>query len=313
MPVTVAERAFASFDAPRERLLIGHGTVRAELWPQLGGSVARLQVRAAGGWHDVLRPTPGGHERYSPKDLGCWPMLPYCGRLRDGGLTFAGTVHRLPPTLPGEALPLHGVGWIRPWHVAHADGQGATLELAEPAGRDWPWAFEARQQFRLLGQGLEVLLELRNASPGPAPCGLGWHPYLHRPPGSTLRAQVEAAWECDGAVLPTVRRSPPPPAWRLGEGCDLDATNLDNCFEGFGGEAWLLRPDGLQVQVTADASARCLVVFNPGDGPYTCVEPATHVPGAPPGLAAPGLVTLAPGAVARLRCTLSLHGRGATG
>jgi aldose 1-epimerase len=270
--------AFTHFDPPHERLRLQRGSVAVELWPGVAGAVASMRWLGPGAPVDILRPT-ARLASYSPKDLACWALLPYSNRLRDGRLVHAGTTWRLPVNHEGFLHPQHGLAWIRPWQVHAASADAASLVLACAAGRDWPFAFEARLDYRLLDDGLEITTSLRNLAGVAAPVGLGQHPYLHRPRGARLQAQVGSVWRCDGDVLP-VARVPLPAHWNLPAGCDLDGVAIDNCFEDFAGEAWLHLPGGARVQVQADASCRHVIVYNPPDGPFVCVEPATHMPDA---------------------------------
>lgn len=270
--------AFTHFDPPRQRLRLKRGAVAVELWPEVAGAVASMRWQGAGPPVDILRPTPR-LERYSPKDLACWALLPYSNRLRRGRLVHGGLTYRLPVNHEGFAHPQHGLAWIRPWQVAAASADAASLVMASDAGRDWPFAFEARLDYRLLDDGLEVVTSLRNLAEVPAPVGLGQHPYLHRPRGSRLQAQVQSIWRCDEDTLP-VSREPLPPGWDLPAGCALDGQSIDNCFEPFAGEATLHLADGARVQVQADPSCRHLIVYSPPDEPFTCVEPVTHMPDA---------------------------------
>jgi aldose 1-epimerase len=269
---------FTHFEPPRQRLLLANGAMEVELWPELAGAVARMRYLAGGAPIDVLRPT-APLAAYSPRDLACWALLPYSNRLRDGRLEHAGMRYRLPINHQGFLHAQHGVAWIRPWQVEHAGAGAASLLLAHAGDADWPFAFEARLDYRLLDDGLEIVTSLRSLADVAVPAGLGQHPYLHRPPGTRLLARVGGVWRCDHESLP-IAREPLPPEWNLPAGCGLDGVAIDNCFDGFAGEAWLLLADGARVQVQADASCRHLIVYSPIDQPFVCIEPVTHMPDA---------------------------------
>ena len=67
---------------------------------------------------------------------------------------------------------------------------------------EWPWDYEARQQFALDERGLSLRLTCRNASDDPMPCGLGQHPYFPCGPETTIDTHVTHAWTIDEHVLP---------------------------------------------------------------------------------------------------------------
>ena len=301
--------SFTHFDPPRQRLLLQRGAIEVEIWPDVAGAVASMRHVGGNSRVDVLRPTPR-LQAYSPTDLACWAMLPYSNRLRDGQLVHEGRAHRLPVNHPGFLHAQHGLAWIRAWRVQESGADAVTLSLASGPGEDWPFPFEARLDYRLVDDGLEIGTSLRNLADAPAPVGLGQHPYLHRPPGTRLQARVGSVWRCDTETLP-VAREPLPARWNLPAGCALDGVFIDNCFEDFAGEATLHLPDGARVQVQADASCSHLVVYNPVDQPFVCIEPVTHMPDAANlallDASVPPMPLVAPGDTVQVRHCIRYH------
>ena len=80
----------------------------------------------------------------------------------------------------------------------------ATLSFRHEAG-EWPWAYEARQRFKLDEGALNLELDCRSLSHTPMPCGLGFHPYFPCGSGTVLDTDVEVAWTIDDKVLPVER------------------------------------------------------------------------------------------------------------
>ncbi|MFM2287012.1 MAG: hypothetical protein RL684_155 [Pseudomonadota bacterium] len=300
---------FTHFDPPRQRVRLQRGAVEVELWPDVAGAVASMRYLDNGAPVDVLRPT-AKLPAYSPKDLACWALLPYSNRLRGGRLEHAGRIYSLPINHPEFLHAQHGLAWIRPWQLQSSSADAANVTLSHAPNRDWPFAFEARVDYRLLDDGLEIITSLHNLWDTPVPVGLGQHPYLHRPRGSRLQAGVGSVWRCDDETLPVARVSLPG-NWNLPAGCALDGLFIDNCFEEFAGAAWLLLPDGARVQVQADPSCRYLVVYNPGDEGFVCVEPVTHMPDAANLSRADASVQpmplVAPGATVQVRHCIRYH------
>ena len=300
---------FTHFEPPRQRLQLANGAIEVELWPDVAGAVAGMRYLAAGTPVDVLRPT-ARLPAYSPRDLACWALLPYSNRLRDGRLEHAGKRYRLPINHEGFLHAQHGVAWIRPWQVERAGADAVRLVLAHAPDENWPFAFEARLDYRLLDDGLEIITSLRSLADVAAPAGLGQHPYLHRPPGSRLQAGVGSVWRCDHGTLPVAREALPP-EWNLPAGCDLDGVAIDNCFDDFAGQARLLLADGASVQVQADPSCRHLIVYNPIDQPFVCIEPVTHMPDAanlaPVDASVRPMPLVAPGGTLQVRHCIRYH------
>ncbi len=289
---------FSGFDPPRQRTMLRVPRLRCEIWPELGGAVAAFEAQdEQGHWRALFRPTPAA-ARYHPFELGCWPLLPYSNRIRDGRFVFDGRAHALPRNLPGLAHPLHGLGFLQAWQLVDASGRECRLQCSSPVSAAWPYGFTARQHVVLDDAGLCITLEITNTHDLPMPYGLGQHPYIVRPPGTRIQAKVREVWLTDADTLP-VRCAPLPPQWDLPAGITLDGVEVDNCFTGFDGTARILWPDGSALRVTASAGVEWLVVYSPPRLDFVCVEPVTQVPDAfnlaAAGRGEVGLRVLAPG------------------
>ncbi len=251
----------------------------------LGGSIAGLWL----GEIAVLRSTEPA-ALASSRLAGSFPLLPYSNRLGYRHFRWAGHEHRTQPNYDeGNPHSLHGVAWQRAWDVVSTDAGSAELRYEHAADEHWPFAFEGRQRFVLTPAGLELHMTLRNLAPTTQPVGLGWHPYFPKRSRSRLHVELSERWENDASGLPT-RRVPQ-------QGIDGDVAHLsfDNCFEGWRGAA-RIRDEKLSLRLTS--SLPYLVVFTPGDKPYYCVEPVSHVSNAihMSDPAAHGLRSLEPGA-----------------
>jgi aldose 1-epimerase len=167
--------------------------------PVMGGRLASLVV----GGHELLVTEGDG-----PIYWGCYPMVPFAGRVRDGRFRFAGRRHQLPLTMPPNAI--HGTVLDRPWHVMTRSDQ--HVELVTDLGPDWPFQGEVVQTVALVAGGLEASLELRAAEP--MPVVLGWHPWFRRtidgtPAALDFEARSQYLRGQDG--LPTGATVPPTP------------------------------------------------------------------------------------------------------
>ena len=140
---------------------------------------------------------------------------------------------------------------------------------------EWPWDYDARQEFALDERGLSLRLTCRNASGEPMPCGLGQHPYFHcgPKPGSTRGSPH--AWTIDEHVLPVekvpadgplrparppgVRAGPRPWLWRLGRrGADERSRT------------------GRSTLRMSSPDARFFQLYSPPTGGIFVAEPVTH-------------------------------------
>lgn len=276
---------------------IGAAGYELALSPEIGGSIARFTYRG----RPILR---GAVQPAGPLDGACFPLVPYCNRIRGGVFTFRGVTVRIAPNMAGDPSPLHGDGWLGPWLVeSHREAEACLFFAHAPA--EWPWAYEARQTFRLSVSGLEAEISCRNLSDRPMPCGLGFHPYFPCDEKTSIVTRVEAVWEVDEELLPT-GTAPATGRYAL-DGKPACARGLDNGYGGWGGEMRLVYGDGAITRMTSP-DARFFQIYSPPFGRLLAAEPVSHANAA---LNEPderwaelGLRVLGPGEAMRLRMVL---------
>ncbi|HEX8232333.1 MAG TPA: aldose 1-epimerase [Caulobacteraceae bacterium] len=247
------------------------GALRLELAPRVGGSVARFGIERDAKVEPLLRPAPDGLD--DVLDAGCFPLVPYSNRVRDGRFQFRGREVRLPPNMAGQRHPLHGDGWRRAWEVTERGPASAELLYRhEPA--DWPWAYEARQRFALDEDGLTVTLSCRNLSGEPMPCGLGQHPYFPCTGETVLDADAGWVWTIDEEVMP-LERIPAEGRFGLGQR-RICAQDLDNGFEDWAGTANIKWPERKLALTISSPQATRFQVYSPPEGGFFVAEPVTN-------------------------------------
>ena len=215
----------------------------------------------------MLRSTEAA-ELATSRESGCYPLVPYSGRLGYRRFRWLGQDHTTAPNFDDNPHSVHGVAWQRPWTVVSSSAAEAELVYQHSPDADWPFAFTLRQRFVLTPEALEVHCAFTNHEAKPQPVGLGWHPYFPKRHRSRLHIELSERWDSDASGLPT-RRVPQP-------GIDADVAHLafDNCFEGWRGPA-RIRDEKLSLRLSS--SLPYLVVFTPDTKPYYCVEPVSHV------------------------------------
>src|SRR5205814_5067343 len=169
--------------------------------------------------------------------------------------------------------PLHGQGWLNAWTVERADERQAVLNFGHEPG-EWPWAYEARQEFALDEDGLTVTLRCRNAGDEPMPCGLGQHPYFPCGPETRLDTRVTDTWTIDDKVLP-VEKVPAQGRFDLRNRL-VCGQGLDHGFGGWGGEARMSDPDWLYTLRLISGDAHFFQLYSPPGGGIFVAEPVTH-------------------------------------
>ncbi|MBC8242550.1 MAG: aldose 1-epimerase [Alphaproteobacteria bacterium] len=248
-----------------------HGEYRAGIDPGVGGGLAYWRQSDAG--HDLVRPAQPGED--DPLQFGCFPLVPYSNRIRDGRFSFAGQSIQLPLNFGDHPHSIHGHGWQHAWEVVNHDAAALRLQYRHDAGA-WPFPYLAEQVFRLDDGGLSIELRLVNQGTGPMPCGLGLHPYFPATPETRIEARVDGVWLTDDEVMPTTWCSPPE-NWRLSQGRAVSQMACDNLFTGWDGTAritWPERKLGLTMQ--ASNNLGYLVVYAPTGEDFFCAEPVSH-------------------------------------
>ena len=247
-----------------------HGDWRLILRPEVGGAIGALTRDGV----DILRRMPEGST--DVLEAACFPLTPYANRIAGGVFTFEGREIALPVQPAFAPHALHGDGWLRAWMVEAQDEESATL-IHRHVPDAWPWAYEARQTFRLTDAGLSVALSMTNLSDLPMPAGLGLHPYFPVADKTRLRFDAAEVWGGGVDEVPTtLLHVADVHDWSWGPRV-AEAPFVDHAYVGDG--AAVLAEPGRTTTVTASANAGWRHIFVPG-GDFCCIEPVTHRPDA---------------------------------
>jgi len=175
--------------------------------------------------------------------------------------------------MPGDPNPLHGQGWLNPWEVSDSTAAAAALVYRHEAD-EWPWTYEARQDFSLDDHGLSATLSCRNDSGRAMPCGLGFHPYFPCGPRTRIDTDAAVAWTIDEHVLPLAKV---PAEGRYGLRDRLVCgQDLDNGFGQWRGEARMTDPDWPFELKLGSPEARFFQLYSPPHGDIFVAEPVSH-------------------------------------
>ena len=247
------------------------GNLILQLSPSIGGAISAFEWTGAGGSRSILRKCHTPLEKVL--DACCFPLVPYVNRIRAGRFSFRGREVTLQPNMPGDPSPLHGQGWLNPWSIERQDATSAVLTYRHEPG-EWPWSYEARQEFSLDQGGLSVRLTCRNTSDEPMPCGLGEHPYFDCGAETRIDTQVGCAWTIDEHVLP-VDRVPAEGRYDLRNRL-VCGQGLDNGFGEWGGEARMTDPHWPYEVRLSSPEAKFFQLYSPPQGGIFVAEPVTH-------------------------------------
>lgn len=250
---------------------LGAGSLTLSVNPSIGGSICGFDWTDGERSARILRQCNSRSQNVL--DASSFPLVPFVNRITGGRFTFRGRGVTLAPNMAGDPSPLHGQGWLSPWRVEQADNSEAALSFRHEAG-EWPWAYDARQEFALEERGLSLRLSCRNESDEPMPCGLGQHPYFECGRETRLDTRVTHAWTIDEQVLP-VEKVPAEGRYDLRERlvCGQD---LDHGFGGWGGSARLTDPAWPFALELSSPDASFFQLYSPAAGGIFVAEPVTH-------------------------------------
>jgi aldose 1-epimerase len=247
------------------------GNLRLELSPSIGGAISAFEWNDGDSTRPILRHCNSPLENVL--DACSFPLVPFVNRIRGGRFGFRGREVVLKPNMAADPSPLHGQGWLNPWNVERSDDDGAALTYRHEAG-EWPWEYEARQDFALDDRGLSIHLTCRNTSNEPMPCGLGQHPYFPCGPQTRIDTQVTDVWTIDEHVLP-VEKVPATGRFDLRDR-NVCGQRLDHGFAGWGGEARLTDPDWPFELRLSSPAAEFFQLYSPASGGIFVAEPVSH-------------------------------------
>jgi aldose 1-epimerase len=236
-----------------------------ELSPDIGGSVSRFAFQDGTKTVELFRKALGK----SVLEHSMFPMVPFCGRIRDNSFVVDGKPFHLKPNFGNEPIVCHGDGWLNAWQVEEASKTRATIRL------DWlqaePYRYQAWQTFELLGHELIATLRVVNKAHEVMPFGLGFHPYFDRASVKTLQMNTPSVWLEGPLHLHTERVTTPPEL-------AFDKTPLPNvwrnlCYGGWDGVA-KLEFDTFILEMRAETEH--IHLYTPPGEDYFCLEPQSH-------------------------------------
>lgn len=225
-----------------------------------GGRIASLMVAG----HELLVPRGPGRAA-DPLLWGCYPMVPFAGRIRGGRFRWGGKLHELTPNHAGHAM--HGTMFDERWLIDRAED--GYLRLKGRLGPRWPFLGWAVHEMSLQPDHLDLRLEVHSGGTA-FPATAGWHPWFQRrlEIGGSLVVDLDAArWYprgTDGLPLGSVEPPPPHGPW-------------DDCFTAITWPITLTWPGALELKMTSTCDH---VVLYDQQRHAICVEPQSGPPDA---------------------------------
>ncbi|MER6119992.1 gluconokinase, GntK/IdnK-type [Streptomyces sp. NPDC001743] len=161
-------------------------------------------------------------------------LVPWPNRIGDGRYRFAGADLQLPLTEPENGNAIHGlVRWV-PWRLLDRSEESLRAGTVIRPQPGYPFSLDVTAEYRLGPAGLDVTISAANVGNGPAPYGVGQHPYLTLGTDvvDTLVLTVPARERVltDDRGLPTGREPLEGSAFDFRTARPIGATRLDTAF-----------------------------------------------------------------------------------
>jgi len=238
--------------APGALIRLASGPLAVDVAPAAGGRIAQIV-------HDEISWLLGYSEHNAAMIAwGCYPMLPWAGRIRHGRFAFEGHAYQLPLNLGEHAI--HGVGFALPWRVEAASATHAELSLQLPEDARWPFGGSARQRIDVEDNALRMQLSV-TAGERAMPAVIGWHPWFCKPDRIEFNPSRFYPRDAEGIAVRSVGELPPGP-W-------------DDCF--VNDEPVLIERAGQRLRLVS--SCRHWVVYDE-TAKAACFEPQSGPPDA---------------------------------
>lgn len=199
---------------------------------------------------------------HHPLGWGCYPMVPYCGRVRDARLSFAGRSHRL--SVSAAPHSIHGTTFDRRWDIVEVDD--SSVELCTDLGPQWPFLGRAVHHVSV-GCG-SLTMRLTVEADEDMPVMVGWHPWFVKPESSPTELRTMLRRDDSGIATDECVHRPAGP--------------IDDCFVGcFDGrtndvdELLTFRVANVDLDLSSDCT-HWVLYDEPSHA--TCVEPQSGPP-----------------------------------
>jgi aldose 1-epimerase len=252
LPMVTHDDSALSPLLPGQLVPLVHGELLVTVAPEAGGRIVQTTCDGIDWLH--------GYRPYNSATIawGCYPMIPWAGRLRRGRFAVRGRQFQLPTNLQGHAI--HGLAFARPWIIDKRTTDTLSMRLELPEDTDWPFGGTARQRITLRERRMLLEIEI-TAGRQPMPCVVGWHPWFQKPAHVDFAAT--ACYPRDDEGIATLPLGP------------LPRGHWDDCF--LNEEPVRLERDGCWLRLSSDC--RHWVVYD-ALPTTTCFEPQSGPPDA---------------------------------
>lgn len=179
-----------------KKIEISNERIHAEILPDFGGVLAHLQINGT----EILRMNENMLGVANVLAGGIPLLFPFASATAGNEAKFRGRSY---------TMPMHGFAKDLPFDVVRAEPGLCELRLlsSEVTRRYYPYEFDLRLIYTIVGAELHTLLAVQNTGEGEMPFAAGFHPYFRMPDRSKSRFRfgLKEYWnylDCDANGLP---------------------------------------------------------------------------------------------------------------
>ena len=258
-----------------EIITLENDHLRLGVAPALGGRMVDLHAKSLD--CDIFMPVAiQDGMTVSPDDEriikgGCYPLVPYSGRIAGGTFDWLGKTHKLRPHKLSPPNSIHGVTHHQAWSVLEQSATSITLDYQHTADAGWGFDFTVQQTMTLTGNTLQCGFLYTNTDTQYQPVGMGFHPFFSAKNLQTIQFPARAFWQTENH-LPT-QSVPIPTPYDFNTPKPFDH-EIDHIFYGTQGDC-IAHYDGHSVYIRCNGDYA--VVFSNDIGAFFCYEPVQNM------------------------------------
>jgi len=244
---------------------------------QTGAGIMEYYLESPVGRQDIIY----GYSKIEDKVGSMGDVLfPFPGRVENSQYEFNGQKYQLSGVKIKDGHAIHGFVKDKEWKIIHKSDSAVTLsfqiEESEFAKFGFPFSLLITIKYQLSDNGLICQSEVKNTGGGPAPFGLGFHPYytVETEKIDDMRVEIKAnkLVEFDKGLKPTgklleVKNS----KINFIKSNKIGSEIIDNCF------SELIYTKGVHRTVLTGNSGRKVVIWQDKSFPYLQVYSADTI------------------------------------
>lgn len=263
-----------------DEIILQTNEIRAVFTPRAGAALRSLCAIRNGTEIEFIVGGEGPHDPENvPHGTGCFIMVPWPNRIRDGRLIVGGRKYMLPLNSGPHAM--HGIMREKEFAAditaTDCSSNPTACRMSAELGPPWPFKGTVYMDASVEGRSLIQTLTVE-AAPGenPFPIGFGWHPWFNRNLGGGdpgIKANVTGEWITTEDMTATGEMVKPARENELRSGLVPEVDSLDGCFSIEQESPVVISWPEAALKIESSPTVSHLMIYTPEHA--ICAEPQT--------------------------------------